>query len=283
MTRLGSVLTEAAEDAPIGFEVDDIRRRVGQRRRRRTVGGSVAFLVVVASVALAFTVEQPDDQVEAIGGATQGINVVGRWTPIAYSNVTTGAIGAYLEFDEDGGFKGFNGCNGFSGAWRLDDDRLRVGDIVENLNACSPETVVAPMAALLSDRPTVSRFDGQADTLQLSSPSGYIAFERNTDPTEPTETSTAGAVVQATWTEATEVEPGRLQLTLPCQYASGESFDHTQVEETDTTVTVDLYVRIPTTGARPCDDQPLLVDVDLIDPVGTRQVTQSPRASPELP
>lgn len=67
MSRLGSVLTQAAEDSPITFDVDDIRRRVVRRRRfRNAAGSSVGMLFVAATVALVMSGDGGRERIDAV-------------------------------------------------------------------------------------------------------------------------------------------------------------------------------------------------------------------------
>lgn len=209
MSRLGSVLTRAAEDGPITFDVDDIRRRVVRRRRfRRAAGTSVGVLLVAATVALVVPAANNGghERIDAVG-SPEDVRLVGRWTPIAYSEVTVGAEGVFIEFGADGWFNGFNGCNGFGGSWRLDGDRLNVGEITQNKNACDPSEVIAPIAALLDGDPKVSVFDDQPGSLQLTSGSAFIGFERATDPAQA---MSARIELASTTVAAGETLSGRL-------------------------------------------------------------------------
>lgn len=283
MTRLESVLTEAAEDAPVRFEVADIRQRAARRRhRRRVMGRSVVVMAVVAAIVVVTSTGGNDERLDAAGEPHEEFSLVGRWAPIADQELIGAAEGVYVEFRDDGWFTGFNGCNEFGGSWRLDDGQLRVSEIQVNANGCAPSVVIAPITDLLAEHPTVSRLDGRTNTLRLSSASGTTAFEWTGEATGPMKPQDA-SIVQATWSSATETEPGNLQLTVPCQYSADEVTDRLELHETDTSITVDIFVRVPNTAAAPCDGQSDQVDVSLIDPVGGRNITQTPRPSPEQP
>ena len=80
MTGLEELLRTAA-DGPVSFDVDDVRRRVDQRRRRRKLQGTaMVALVLVGVTTLVFALrDQPSERVETAAVPAAAEDLVGRW------------------------------------------------------------------------------------------------------------------------------------------------------------------------------------------------------------
>lgn len=95
----------------------------------------VAFLgIAVALAAALYTLQgssNPSDPAEDPNSEQGAENVIGIW-----GNKDDG--GPYLQFDEDGGVMGNDGCNGFSGQYTISDDGRRavMHDLLGTLKAC---------------------------------------------------------------------------------------------------------------------------------------------------
>src|SRR5690625_3969463 len=96
----------------------------------------VAFLgIAVALAAALYTLQgssKPSDQAEDSNSDQGAENVIGIW-----GDKDDG--GPYLQFDEDGGVMGNDGCNGFSGQYTISDDGRRVvmHELLRSLNGCT--------------------------------------------------------------------------------------------------------------------------------------------------
>ncbi len=95
----------------------------------------VAFLgIAVVLAAALYTLQgssNPSDPAEDPDSEQGAENVIGIW-----GNKEDG--GPYLQFDEDGGVMGNDGCNGFSGQYTISDDGRRavMHDLLGTLKGC---------------------------------------------------------------------------------------------------------------------------------------------------
>jgi heat shock protein HslJ len=189
MSRFEQLLDQAAgtRTEPT-FESADIERRAGQRRVRRRIvqgvtGSFAALAIVIAVSAVAVRSNEDEGEIVAEPGTSDTLAAdeltEGRWILTAVSEVTTfGGRTPWIEFRDDGTFGGDGGCNGFFGEWSLDGNRLETSDVGSTLIGCSDPTgeIEARLIDRLGSDPTLSRFDDEPHTLQLTTSDGFDAF-----------------------------------------------------------------------------------------------------------
>lgn len=202
MTGLEELL-RAAADGPVSFDVDDVRRRVDQRRRRRKVRGTaMVALVLVGVTTLVFALrDQPSEHVETAAVPTAAEDLVGRWQVTAYSAVGVPPGGVFLELYEDGTLVGHDGCNGFSAHWSVTGSRLEVADLAALQLSC-PDQADMGLIAILEAGPTIEASDLAPDGLTLRTASGFVVI---VPAPESTTTSVGGDA--ATTTSLPVLEP----------------------------------------------------------------------------
>lgn len=81
-----------------------------------------------------------------------------------------------LQFGNDGRVNGHGGCNAFTGAYRIDGDRLTIGPLASTRKACmQPPATMAQEAAYLKALESSARFRREADRLDLYTADGARA------------------------------------------------------------------------------------------------------------
>lgn len=211
MTSLEEMLERAARSEPAGFTAEDVRRRVRRRSHARRAGAVVWGAATVTG--------DPPEQVEVADEGNEGIvgGNAGRWTPIAYSAVTVGAVGAFLEFDDAGTLRGDDGCRTFTGSWAVEDDRLIIGDFEQGPGECDVRSDTM-LVEILRDAPMIGPSEFAPGSLELRSERGFVAFER-ADPHPATATTTTESSDRDEST--TTVAPGN----VPARWV-GQDGDH---------------------------------------------------------
>jgi heat shock protein HslJ len=176
MTGLEELLRTAA-DGPVSFDVDDVRRRVDQRRRRRKLQGTaMVALVLVGVTTLVFALrDQPSERVETAAVPAAAEDLVGRWQVTAYSAVGVPPAGVFLELSGDGTLVGHDGCNGFSAHWSVTDGRLEVADLAATKRSC-PDQADMGLLTILGAGPTIETSDLAPAALTLRTASGFVVI-----------------------------------------------------------------------------------------------------------
>lgn len=207
--------------------LDIIHGRASELRaaRRRRIGLVTTLSVSVVFALFATVVLAPNgrraDRLDVTGEPITQPSLEGRWIPTAYSAAILHPVGVYLEFISDGSLSGFDGCNSFGARWTVDGDRLQVTGLQAHKVACPPDRDTR-LIRILEDSPTIDTFDGVPGTLELSSESGFVAFnpEKPAKP-ESLDTSTTAITVGPPATTAvppplTVAPPTTADLTPPC-------------------------------------------------------------------
>jgi hypothetical protein len=181
MSDLETLLHDAAEADTVSFDHEDVRRGMRQRQRTRMAIGAAALVLVVALGAVLVGQDAQDAGVASQSGMVGALTIdeltADRWVPVAYSAITTGADGAFVEFGDDGAFAAVFGCELVTARWSVEDDDLRFDDIDSSGCEDGEAEQTVEFAALLQARPVAERFD-TADTLSLRAGEDFIAFRR---------------------------------------------------------------------------------------------------------
>lgn len=180
MTDLESMLQTAAESEPVTFDAADVRRRVERRRRTRTAAGAVVFAVVLFAGFAVVTGSDDDSRVASESGMVGALTVeeltADRWVPAAYSAVTTGADGAFVEFGDDGSVSGLFGCELVTARWSVVDGEISFDDVDDSRSLCDDGGGIG-FAQILRGSPVAQRFDGD-ESLSIRDGDDFVAFRR---------------------------------------------------------------------------------------------------------
>jgi heat shock protein HslJ len=181
MTSVIELLELAAGTEEPSFDAGDLRRRVHRRRTARGVAAVLSSLVVLGGLVgggLALANRDDSNRLEVSGSlAGEPADLVGRWTPVAYSAVVVPPDGAYIEFVADGTFRGDDGCNPFHGRWSVDDSRLVTDELESGARPCASDHDTE-LLDLLHDDPGIGESDIDAGALELRSGDRFVALER---------------------------------------------------------------------------------------------------------
>lgn len=152
------------------------------RHRRRNQFAAVAAVVLLGAIGLVAVLADDEQVVDSVGPVEDGAVTVDelaadRWVAFAYSAVIVApSPPPFLEFGDDGRLGGIDGCRPIDGSWELDRERLVTSLEPTEDVPCAEGT--GGLVELLESDPAAGRFDGDPDTLQLTSGDDFIAFQR---------------------------------------------------------------------------------------------------------
>jgi heat shock protein HslJ len=187
VTRLEDLLERAAQVESVSFDSDAIRAAARRRRARNRAAAALSTVVLVAAALAGWMALGGDDdrdgELATDDGSVAGVDVVGLWELLAVSEVrVVEEEGVYLEFDQDGSLRGFDGCNGFSMTWSASDGHLLASPSGQSgRKLCPRRPGDVELIELLLSGPQVGTFSGEEGTLQLSTDDRFVAFARVPD------------------------------------------------------------------------------------------------------
>lgn len=109
----------------------------------------------------------------ACSGSRTDPTLTGRtWRLVSYGPLeaaipAVAGVRAHMQFEQDGTFSGNMGCNGFSGDYRVSDDRIAFGPIMSTLMACLENERMQQESAVLGALNGSLEYTIDGDTLTI--------------------------------------------------------------------------------------------------------------------
>jgi len=132
---------------------------------------SLGMLVLVSAMLLAGCARgSTGDPTAVVGTAADLENTKWKLTSFEGSNAGYALMQEQpltLEFQPDGMLGGFAGCNGFGGAYMVEDGLLKITDVVSTLMACADDAVTQQESRFLQALAGAGRFEVNGDALKI--------------------------------------------------------------------------------------------------------------------